>query len=323
MKKNIIKIPPRVMVRLHKFASSSLVAACTMQYKLQDVNSGALEQFGIVLSTGGAEVGLSGRFEPPPTSGRYSRINSNGTTKIHTDQPKVPREIEGTIKDWHGNYHTVMITRQCYPRSELPAKHVQIEAKIIRKELDWVVVGFRVNDELNCSQPDFNERLLFDLNLLQENIGYGTIELASIDISQYQHILSVDWPIFPPGALTSIELACRLFGRSARNLDDKAVKIVDERYDFLMKLGARQIIVGTDSFYGYIGAELSNDVVVFENIRFGNAIYILNEDWRQLSKMTKGELQALKKGAIRILHIEGWKHEVMRTLAMLKKDNRM
>lgn len=322
MKKNIIKIPPLVMARVHKFANSSLVAACTMQYKLQDVNSGALKQFGIVLPIGVAEVGLSGKFEPPPTAGRYSWINSNDIIEIHKDLPKVPREVEGSIKDWHGNHHTVIFTRQCYPRSKLPAKHVLIEAKIIRKELDWVVVGFRVADELNSSQPDFNERLLSDLNLLQENIGCGRIELASTDISQYQHILMVDWPIFPPGALTPIELVYRLFGRSARDLDDKAIKIVDERYDFLMSLGAKQIIVGTDFFHGYIGAELSDNVVVFDNIRFGNAIYILNENWRQLSKMTKGELRVLKKGAIRILHIEGWKHKVMRALAMLK-DKRM
>lgn len=318
MKKNLRKIPPFVMAKVCRFSNTNIVVACTRQYKLQDVNSGALTRFGILLPPFGAEVGLSGTFEPPAKAGKYSRINNNGYTIIHKGQPKVSREIEGSIKDWHGNYHTVMITRQCYPRSEVSAKHILIKAKIVRKVQDWVVVGFRVDDEINSSQSDFNERLLFDLNLLQENVGRGTIELASTDISQYQHVLHVNWLIFPPGMLTPIELSYRLLGMSARSLDDKAVKIVEERYEFLMKLGARQIIVGTDSFQGYIGAELSDNIVVFDNIRLGNAIYILNENWRQLTKKTKGELRVLKEGAIRILHNEGWECEVKRKLAMLK-----
>ena len=48
----------------------------------------------------------------------------------------------------------------------------------------------------------------------------------------------------------------------------------------------KEIIVGNDSFRGYFGAKLAGDVVIFDNVRIGNAVYILRERWEELSKRT-------------------------------------
>ena len=85
-----------------------------------------------------------------------------------------------------------------------------------------------------------------------------------------------------------------------------------------MSLGAEKIIVGIDSFNGYIGAKLEDDIVVFDNVRFGNAVYILREDWETLSKKTKRELLQMKGVAYRIPHLQGWRHKVSLRLKALR-----
>lgn len=64
---------------------------------------------------------------------------------------------------------------------------------------------------------------------------------------------------------------------------------------------------------GYLGAEVSDDLVVFENMKDGNAIYILFADWRQRSQQTKTDLiEHAVEGTdyVRIIHSEGWESRV-------------
>lgn len=317
MKKNIKKIPPFVKRRLAAFGINEIVAGCTRQFRLSEVQNGALSKYGIKIPAEGVAVGLQSEFEPPYSAGKYSRLNCRKLIVIHKDEPKVPREFERIIKDWHGNPHMIFYTRDCYRRSVIQPKHIKIQVEILRIELERVVVAFRVDEALQHNAPDFQERLLAGLNLLQENVRTCNVELASTEMKQYQHLLSVDWSIFPPGSLTALELARRMFGGAARRLDDKMLKLIQDRYDFLMSLGATAIIVGTDSFRGYIGAKMAGDIVVFDNVRFGNAVYILRERWEELSKKTKRELRKMLNVASRIQHNINWKKAVTRKLRAL------
>ena len=320
MKHNISKLPVLVRGKLQGFGNNEIVAACTRQFKLDDVKNGALLRYGITIPDAGVIVGLKGIFEPAPNAGRFSRKNCRNTVIIHKDEPKIPVELDGVATDWHGGQHPFTYIRECYRRSIVSPKHIKIAAEIIRVELDSVVVAFRVDESLRSSSPDFQLRLLAGLNLLQENVGACDIERADTNMSQYQHLLRANWRIFPPGTLTNMELACRVYGRSARQLDAKQIMEIQSRYDFLMSLGAEKIIIGIDSFNGYIGAKFEDDIVVFDNVRFGNAVYILREDWETLSRKTKHELLQMKGVAYRIPHLQGWTHKVSQRLKALRKS---
>ena len=317
MKHNVMKIPVFIHRKLLEFGNNDFVAACTRQFKAEDVNCGELLKFGIKIPDAGIAVGLQGVFEPVASVGRFSKRNCRNMTVIHKDEPKVPRELEGVATDWHGGHHPFTYTRDCYRRSTIYAKHIKIAAQIIRVELDRVVVAFRVGETLNCTMSNFQDRLLAGLNLLQENVGTCNIELAITDMSQYQHLLRANWRIFPPGTLTGRELACRLLNVTEGKLDDERLKEIQERYDFLMSLGAKSIIVGIDSFHGYIGAKLDGEIIVFDNVKFGNAVYILRGDWESLSKKTKRELWSMAESSYRIQHIKGWKKSVRLRLKKL------
>jgi hypothetical protein len=67
------------------------------------------------------------------------------------------------------------------------------------------------------------------------------------------------------------------------------------------------LIIGRSGFARYFGALVADDLVVFENIEYGNAIYVMFEDWRETSQ--RDRLDLLRSGGAgfeRIVHRPGW-----------------
>ena len=54
---------------------------------------------------------------------------------------------------------------------------------------------------LNQTIPSFQDDLLFNLNLLQENTGNNGVYSEDADINEYLRSLYVSWEILPPGEI--------------------------------------------------------------------------------------------------------------------------
>ena len=54
----------------------------------------------------------------------------------------------------------------------------------------------------------------------------------------------------------------------------------------------------------------ADDLVVFENIDYGNAIYVMYEDWQELSQKSRVELRASQDNFTRIQHTKHWKYRL-------------
>ncbi|MCM2137405.1 hypothetical protein MUU52_26630, partial [Klebsiella pneumoniae] len=91
----------------------------------------------------------------------------------------------------------------------------------------------------------------------------------------------------------------------------------ENRYEFFMSLEPKKIVTGNSTFSNYIGAMLEDDLVVFENIEYGNAIYILYDDWDEISKLSRIDLLSGRAGSNfdRIIHSGNWKEEVRKKVA--------
>jgi hypothetical protein len=79
----------------------------------------------------------------------------------------------------------------------------------------------------------------------------------------------------------------------------------------LNRLKPEAYIAGSDGFLRYFGAKFGDDFVVFENVRYGNAIYLMFEKWEELSKRSRVELLAGPRDQfMRVEHREGWKEQL-------------
>ena len=101
--------------------------------------------------------------------------------------------------------------------------------------------------------------------------------------------------------------------------------LLKRKEDFYNSLNYKEILIGRESFNGYIGFRLENDVVIldklFEDMRKGiiatdNAIYIANnnEEFEKISRLSKTKaIKAINEGKInakRVIHHNSFEQEV-------------
>jgi hypothetical protein len=321
-KKNLRKVPPTIRGQL-KDLGLDVVAGCSRTFKADDLKAGKLKHLGIELSTYGLSFPAS--IVPPATSGKYSDRNINGHEVVRRDLPKETHYNPVEAPDWGDSTlgtHTVYLPYEKYPRDFHAPQlaSIKISAPQTVPSQSVYVIVFEVDRVLKQKDADFEEDLLEALNLLQENVGGVGVQKSGASFADYLKTMTVNWELLPPGTID--EVVARLFRGRKPSPEEK--QIVQERYDFLMSLNPQQLVIGMSGIQRYFGALITNDLVVFENIEYGNAIYIMFEDWKELSKRSRTELLSGRFGTNfeRITHGSGWKKQVKDVIAEGRKKSK-
>ena len=316
MRKNIRKIPKEVIAKLETIESNEVVVACAIRINAEHLRSGKLAHLGIQLDDQGLSVPSS--VIPPGASGKYSRINAVGEEIVRRDLPMKTHYHTVQTPNWgdsYYGYHDVELPHKAYPREFRPPRETDIgmAPATTSPGLAEYVISFRVNRVLDKRAKDFANRLLEDLNLLQENVGICSVQPSSTSIDDYIMSLNLDWEILPPG--TREEAILRLF--RGRQPSREALECAADRYDFFMTLNPQRLVYGTSGFRRYFGALLRDNLVVFENVEYGNAIYVMFGNWRELSRRSRIELLSGQYGTdfVRIPHSEAWKSRVAKAVS--------
>jgi len=321
MKKNVRKIPKAVLSKLQRVTEPDIVAGCARKFAASEIREGVLAHLGIELTDAGLRY--PERIVPPSDQGKYSLRNVEGWEEPRYDLPLETGHHAAETPNWGDSYygtHTVWLTHKVRPKDFHPPRELELVLHCSNPDpgQDSYVLAARVDEVLSRSAPDFEDRLLEDLNILQENMGACGAEPAGTSIEDYSRTLHLAWDILPPGSRD--EALQRLFHgrRPTRQQQDTAAS----RYDFFESLTPRQIIIGTSGFRRYFGALLEDDLVVFENIQYGNAVYLMYENWQELSQRSRIELLSGRLGDRfdRVIHREGWQTEV-RLLVEARRQN--
>jgi len=323
MKKNVRKIPSAVLSKLNSITQNNIVVACAKTYQHSDLVAGFLLYLGIIADDKG--LSCPEKVLPPETQGKYSFRNINGEEIVRRDLPIQTEYHSAEAPNWgdsYYGYHTVSLPHKQYPRDFRPPKGIQLLIKCVGREEPSraYVLAFRVDEILDKTSRGFKEALLENLNLLQENVGACGIEPADIPIEAYAKSLHVSWEILPPGSKD--EVIARLF--KGRTPTKNETENAEERYDLFTSLKPEKIIIGTSGFSRYFGALLEDDLVVFENIQYGNALYVLYDNWRDLSQKTRLELLSGRFGRNfdRVIHKHGWKKQVQAIVKERRKKKK-
>ncbi len=217
--------------------------------------------------------------------------------------------------DWGRGSHEVEFERKIYRREYIAPRLLTIKIELIGQELKngkMFVFKFTIDHVLNKQSKKFNEFLLADLNLLQENVGVIDIFPSDATISDYLKTIYVEWEILPPGERE--ETISRIYSGFKSSSEDLRKKLYS-RYDLLTKLNPVSYIRGTNGFSRYFGAKFTDKLVAFENLEYGNAIYVMFEEWEKLSRMSRIDLLSSKiNGFTRIVHRKGWEQNLKKTV---------
>jgi len=322
MKKNVRVIPEAVRSRLKSLRGQCIVAGCARQFSAKEIRNGALAHLQIQLDADGLYVPT--RVLPPGLQGKYSARNIAGYEVVRRDLPK---ETHYNVVDapdwgdWSNGTHDVLLPYEKYPRDFYAPRELELclYCADTRAARSTFVIAARVDEVLNQDDPDFEARLMENLNLLQENLGGCGVEAADSSVEDYARTLQLSWEILPPGSID--EAMERLFrGRRATQQERKAA---EGRYEFFESLNPANLIVGSSGFRRYFGALLDDDLVVFENIEYGNAVYVMYDNWEELSQRSRLELLTGRLGDEfdRVIHRAGWQAEVRRLVEARKENN--
>ena len=105
---------------------------------------------------------------------------------------------------------------------------------------------------------------------------------------------------------------------SSGNITNKEMIAAKIRMQRIIELNPQQIYKGIDTFSDYFALIFEHsDKVIFESIRYGNAIYIVGGDWVYLSQRTKQELRNRNDTSV-IRHEGDWFFNLKRHLALSK-----
>lgn len=309
-KKNFRQIPARIGAKLKKMDGDTLVVACVREISEKDLASGVFEKLGVPL------VGNAIEVVPPETAGKYSSKNVNGEEIVRYDLPKETHYNYVEAPNWGDDYngtHTVALPYEKYPRDFVPPRNTTIKVEaIIAGKLS--PLKFSVNEVVKKADT---ARLLECLNLLQENVGSVDVFPSDAKFDDYVKSLHVAWEILPPGERE--QLLKKL--TAGRKLSAQESQTIVERLDFLDSLKPKNLIFGTSGMARYTGGLLQDNLVVFENSTYGNALYIMYDDWKNLSKKSRVELLSGRFGTNfdRVVHAKGWQSRVKQLIEEKRK----
>lgn len=281
-----------------QFKSGELIhVAC----RLSEFESSELVNLGFSSSLSVGETIL------PRVVGPVSNFNTNGGEIVHKDQPKEKKYFSSWIKDWHGYYHEVDIPRMCYPRTEIDAPTIEISIVEIREEKFIVSHGI-VNLECN------HEQIKLVINLFLELFGQCELFDEKFEpLIRDVPVKRVNWQVLPEGEYPWQKLASLAGGSgNPKDMDGHSEMY---RITTVLKYAPDLLVYGNGGFYGYLVFVFKNkNLVVMENIKYGNATYIFDRDWESISQLSKGEIIHQNLMKYRLPHGKRWKNQISKVL---------
>lgn len=255
---------------------------------------------------------LQGDSFIPAASGKISDYNANGKVVVRKDLPKVKetRSSWRTWQDWHGYEHSGIQSRtyEIYPRD------------LILPPSEYLTALPGPDGLMLCSRPikfsvEDAESVLHLVNLFAELFGSFNVFNEALELSASTTVKRLNWKLLPPGkypfarAKTVLSEFLSLLGDSDR-------PVVEDRIKAITKYEPDFLAVGLGGFKDYVvfGFTEKNRYVL-ESPRLGNATYIFDKNWPELSVKTKKEILDGSLHEARLIHGHRWHREIASVVA--------
>jgi hypothetical protein len=319
MKKNFRKIPNIISAKLDLLQDAEILTCAIRKFSQKEIESNFVSLLGITIEN--KELVMQKTMIPPSRNGKYSKKNKEGYTIVRRDLPKVNKTIDCGTRYPFGNTnlapYDLSYNRLVYQKNFIVPTDISLNIEVLDQSEQngqiYYTIKCSVANIFTKNDTNFEGKMLFNLNLLQENFGKVDVFNSNATLNDFMRTQSVAWEIFPIGE-KDIYLE-KILNRFSK-LTDEDKKNIEERYRFLASLNPISFILGSESMSRYFGAMFNENLVVFENLEYGNAVYVMYENWEPLSKMTRTDLlHMVNKNFDRIKHTENWKGRLGRLVA--------
>jgi len=315
MKKNFRSTPEFITNRINAIDSDNIIIATIIKINKNQIDELKFKNLNLQLNNN--QISFDEQYIPENTIGSFSRKNIDGYKIVYKDQEKIRKSFylgeRPYYGDWSKGSFSLYSTKEVYPSDDISPREASITTELLEETENDFMVKVSVDVILNRNDENFDEELFFAINLLQENIHSVNVFSSETTREEYLRTLSLTWDIFPPGERND---DLERIMRGSRNLTSEKIEQVQNKYDYLISLNPVEIISGLSGMRKYFGAKFSENLIVFENLNYGNAIYVLFENWVELSQMSRTEIQTRPSNEyIRIKHTANWSQNLEKIIA--------
>lgn len=307
---NIRKIPESIQTIISNSISNDFVVYAEQALSNTDIQNNVYSNLGITIENGRIKT-IS--FIPQKNIGRFCKYNQTVREIVHKELPKQTGYHYFTVPNF-GDYskgaHEAELPYEYYPRDYIHPCFTEIIPVIISVNNEETVFRFVSTEVLNNKSENFEYRLFSNLNIFQELFGSFKIKESNTPYPEYIKTVKVDWEILPEG--NRLEQIKKFILNNPQNDTPQKQQEIIERFEFLNMCHPIAVVEGTSGFQRYIGYQFNDDLMVFENLRYGNAIYVMFGSWKELSQRSRLDLLAGKYGSDfeRIEHRKNWKQNL-------------
>lgn len=254
---------------------------------------------------------------PSSKIGPISLYNAEGKyiPQKHLPKETAYREMEWHWEEYNGPYdrtprsRIVDVPYKRYPRKFLSPP--SIELSLLNDVNGNVLV---TSPEMDYDNKDA-ETIKHTINLFLELFGECDILYRDLTAIIKSPSRKLNWTILPPGIRPWIELE-EILKPILDELPKGNKPVVRNKLRIINQYGPNFTATGQGGFRGYIifGFE-QKGIFVCESIYYGNATYLFDENWEELSKKTKAEILNNDLQLDRIIHrASTWKRQITKWL---------
>lgn len=253
----------------------------------------------------------------PASVGIRSNFNAEGREIVRDDLPMETAYalIWWEWQDWGGYTHGKWVDRpyQRYPREFVPPPSEEL---LVAENANGhkVIVSRALNNS-----PENHEAIRHVVNLFLELFGECEILRQNLQpVVKAPVVRRLNWEILPKG-----EYPWKKLKASIRPILKQApegnLRLIERRLEKFSNLQPSLIALGHAGFNGYlVFCFPDRNLYILESIYYGNATYVLREDWERLSQMTKAEILQKDLHEQRIIHRLPWEAQVDQLFARNK-----
>lgn len=251
-------------------------------------------------------------FIPKPYNGIMAQRNTVGEYLPDKSKPKETayRAQSWSLTDWGGNVHsgTSEVPYQRYPKFFIEPFGFNFT---LLNDKQYLVI----NKPFNKNKTEY-DTIKSAINLTLELFNKAETFLLDIDTDMPTPVRqSVPWEILPQG----VRIWNAFKDVDASNQVSKSDKIlIEERFKYLEEFKPDIEYQGTAGYSGYIAFVFTNkNIYVLDSILYGNATYIFEGNWEEVSQLTKKQIIDGNLYKYRIIHDKKWRTEIKKILSSI------
>ncbi|GAF21678.1 hypothetical protein JCM19047_1379 [Bacillus sp. JCM 19047] len=254
---------------------------------------------------------------PPPELGSVSKYNSQGKMVINRQLPKIDlcRDQYYDIKDWHGNRHTGtrIVCRKVFQKDQIPPPEIYLTI-VGNSEEKFIIAEEVITKNENLSK----QNVIHIINLFLEI--FGKVDFLDTKLHEYKKIdiKRINWEILRNDIGSWDDLRDNVDELLKHKKISEKI-LVKNRLELISEYSPNLVVTGINGYRGYIVFGFpSSNIFIFESLEYGNATYIFEGGWEELSKMTKREIMNGRYYKNRFIHQKGWSDQLREVLKATK-----